>query len=153
MDWMNELPKEEGLYLVYDSVNGCIDDDIYEVSYRNDRGWFYGVFRYEKKISFDCIKKDGFLWYGPIPKDPPVYPTKEEVKIINLRPLPVEHPYCTICINFRWELVAWVHHSEITTLKKMPVSCFNRFVPMGRCGMTGRRVSAFATCDSWQDDA
>lgn len=69
MNWMTKEPMEEGLYLVYDAVNGCVDDDIYEVSHGVD-GWCYGVLHYEKKIPLKDIQGDGFLWYGPIPKHP-----------------------------------------------------------------------------------
>lgn len=71
----------------------------------------------------------------------------------NLRPLPVAHPYCAICLNFAWEEVERVHHKDITGAAKNPISKYNRYIPLGLCLMRGSRVNAFATCDAWQDDA
>ena len=72
----------------------------------------------------------------------------------NIRPLPVEHPYCAICLHFQWEEVKRVYWKDVQeTTGHKPASCFNRYVPMGRCLSRDKTVSAFATCDNWQDDA
>lgn len=69
----------------------------------------------------------------------------------NLRPLPVDYPYCCICLNFEWSEKGNIYWKDIKDQK--PLGCYNRFIPLGKCLKRGKRVSAFATCNSWQDDA
>jgi hypothetical protein len=67
-----------------------------------------------------------------------------------VKPLPVEYPYCALCLNFSWELVERVWWKDIGG---KPISCYNRYIPVGLCMCLGKPVSAFATCGHWQDDA
>jgi hypothetical protein len=54
-----------------------------------------------------------------------------------VKPLPVEYPYCALCLNFSWELVERVWWKDIGG---KPISCYNRYIPQ-----TGERLCYMRT--------